>query len=170
MHMTHSPTLASYVSCPGPQPQHPDSSPESVAAAQLEAVHLELPSVLRAWTARRLYPTDDQLIDCLSHATDLPIWNVRRKLEELGTINPVSERRPPDEAERTKIISDYLATRGDEFTTLPKIAQETKLKALAVRSVIVWNTKLFERTVIHYNHKAHRYAYRLKKRGKARAS
>lgn len=64
----------------------PDTAPHVIEALHRYDVAAELTAVLPEWEAFGAHPNESQLIDCLSHATFLPPWNVSRALHHFGVI------------------------------------------------------------------------------------
>ncbi len=152
---------------PYASPLHDDTSPASIAADQCDALSVELPIVLAAWRSIRRYPTTAQLIDCLSHATDLPRWTVERRLVELEIIakpKPPQPRAAASKAgdERFKVVVAWLKKHG-RFATSREIADGTGLTRKQVRSIVDWERKQFRRdSTGSISARSHNFVYQVK--------
>lgn len=132
---------------PAPGALRRETEPGAIAADQEEAVFGEIPSVRRAWLRFDCEPTDAQLIDCLSHATDLPRWSVHRHLAALGVIPPPRDAASPAEKNRVgdrrvKAVVGWLATQSD-YAGVDAIARGAKLTRAQVKSVLQWEAGRF---------------------------
>ncbi len=160
-------TYPQFDAAPYSTPLHADTSPAAIASDQRDALSAELPLVLAAWRSVRRYPTVPQLIDCLSHATDLPRWTVERRLVELGVIakpKPVQTRAVASKAgdERFKIVVAWLK-KHKRYATSREIADGTGLSRKQVRSIVGWERKQFRRdSTGSISAKTHNFVYQLK--------
>lgn len=150
-------------------PHDSATAPESIWAAQCEAVHLEYACVLAAWRANGAFPDRGQLIDAVSHAADLPTWNVARALAELGLAAAPAPLATTAEksalgAERLNKVVAYLRGISD-FATVAEIVKGTGLSPYHVRQVIDWEPSPLKRIPAPLNkrHPSKRiYAYQLR--------
>lgn len=146
---------------------HPETSPDAIAADQQLVVHNELPSVRMAWKRFGAEPTRAQLIDSLSHATDLTRWTVERRLAELGHLTdpaaPHTKVKRRTDDERQAVVVAFLKEQKD-YVTVEKIAVETELPPRVVRNIVCWDRgKLFiRRALSKVSHNGQCFEYKLR--------
>lgn len=122
-------------------PDDPDTSPAGILAAHRAVVAAEHPLVLAAWLELGCVPDAAQLADSLSHATDLPPWNVRRALEFLSLGAPVRARRRGEKAAEGSRLARKLVNwlqKQTTYMTLGEIAAGARMTPTEVRKVAEW--------------------------------
>lgn len=117
-------------------PLHPDTDPRSIAASQLAAVRAAVRN--RPRKGRPLA----EWVAALSELVDLHVWNVRRKLADLGVIDRAEaglkladKKRAGDELFNR--VADFLRRAG-RWASIAEIVEGTGLARNRVRSVVAW--------------------------------
>jgi hypothetical protein len=144
----------------------PCTSPDAVRESQIAAVQLEVSSVRSAWRSFGVAPTPAQLIDSLSHACDLPKWNVER---HLGALGEGATPEAPDARVRAKREGDahhaavvaFLAKHPD-YATVVEISSGTGLTVKQVRSVVCWERHEFAKKAVCRRSNKRQFAYQIK--------
>ena len=146
-----------------------DTTHAVIEAAQRKAVMEAMPFVVDAFASVGAYPTEAQLIDAVSHASDLPVWNVHRALSHFEIVSPpkgplsAKQKRNVGDKRQDKVVK--WLSKQTKYMTVLEIAKGTKLTPHQVRTVVSWEPNPFCRIAIttkQLTSNSGRYAYQLK--------